>query len=1021
MPPGKANPCLYVIDAHALIFQVFHAIPGMSSPRGLPTNALFGFTRDLLFLRNDVRPDFLLCAFDVAGPTFRDELYPEYKAHRSPMPDDLQLQISEIHKLLEAMRIPVIGQPGYEADDLIATVATAAERQGFDVFICTSDKDARQLLDDRIRIYNLRKREVFDRAALQRDWGIRPDQVVDLQALAGDAVDNVPGVPGIGVKTAAKLLQEYQTLDNVLAACDAARSVAAVPAGGKRAAAAKPRGALSPRLVENVCAVGDKIALSRQLVRLATDVPLKIDWDAWRLQDWDAARLLALFREWGFHRFADQVRAAGGNRPSAIGPPGGEAGASVTVDSPSVQGELFPYGANVAGDVAPPTEPADSRQPIAESRPPAADRMPLAGCRYELVNTPEEYRTFLKALRKQKRFAIDLETTSLEPRRADVVGYAVCWQPGEAWYLAVRGPAGEPVLDPDRTLAELRPILEDPSVAKVNQNIKYDLIVLRQQGVAVAGVAGDPMVADYLLHAGERNHSMEVLAQQYLHHDVIPITDLIGKKGKKQLRMDQVPTARVAVYAGEDADVAWRLCDLLEPELQERGWKRPAGDRRSAIGRRLSAADHRAPSAERRIYLYDDLEIPLIEVLAELEFNGIRLDVPLLRRLGGQMERELKDIEKEIYRLAGHEFNIASLKQLRQVLFDELKLPVQRRTGITSEASTDQATLERLAALKDNPAHEVPKKILEHRRIAKLKGTYVDALPELVNPATGRVHTSFNQTVAATGRLSSSDPNLQNIPVRREQGQQIRQAFVPQEGWVLLTADYSQIELRLLAHFCGDPGLRHAFALDHDIHASVAAQIFNVPEKDVTRNMRRVAKTVNFGVIYGISAFGLAPRLEISKEEAARFIDAYFQRYPKVLEYQTRLLEDARRNGYVATLLGRRRPFDPKGIRPDSTYQQRNQPEREAINMEIQGSAADLIKVAMLNVFRRLRREERQARMLLQIHDELVFEVPPEELKAVGALVAEEMSGALAPLLSVPLKVDLAAGPNWLDVEELPA
>jgi DNA polymerase-1 len=996
MPPGTANPGLYLLDAYALIFQVFHAIPGMSSPSGLPTNALFGFTRDLLFLRNEVRPDYLLCAFDVAGPTFRDELYPEYKAHRAPMPDDLQLQVPEIHKLLEAMGVPVVGVTGYEADDVIATLATAGERQGFDVFICTSDKDARQLLDDRIRIYNLRKREVFDRASLERDWGVRPDQVVDLQALTGDAVDNVPGVPGIGVKTGAKLLQEYQTLENVLAACEAAQSVAAVPASGKRSAGTSRRSALSPRLIENVCAMGDKIALSRRLVRLATDVPLEITWERWRIQEWDADRLLALFREWGFHRFADQVRMVeAGNPKSEIRNPKSEI-RNVVVgpeNGEQIQGELFPFGANTSVETGPVAEPA-------------VDRMPLAECRYELVNTPEKFQVFLKALRKQKRFAIDLETTSLEPRKAEIVGFATSWQPGEAWYLAVRGPAGEPVLDPAKTLADLQPILEDPAVAKVNQNIKYDRMVLRQQGVVLAGVAGDPMVADYLLHAGERNHSMDSLARLHLHHEVIPITDLIGKKGKKQLRMDEVPTAKVAVYSGEDADVAWRLCDLLEPELEQQSLKRPAA---------------RRPKAADKTYLYDDLEVPLIEVLAELEFNGIRLDVPLLRRLGEQMAQELTAIEKEIYRLAGREFNIASLKQLRQVLFDELKLPVQRRTGITSEASTDQASLERLAAVKSNPGHEVPKKILEHRRIAKLKGTYVDALPELVNPATGRIHTSFNQTVAATGRLSSSDPNLQNIPVRREEGQQIRQAFVPEAGWILLTADYSQVELRLLAHFCGDPGLKQAFAEDHDIHAAVAAQIFNVAEKDVTREMRRAAKTVNFGVIYGISAFGLAPRLEITKEEATRFIDAYFQRYPKVLEYQTRLLAECRRNRYVSTILGRRRLFDPKGIRPNSTYQQRNQPEREAINMEIQGSAADLIKVAMLNVYHRLRRERRRTRMLLQIHDELVFEMPPEELQPVSALVAEEMTSALGSLLTVPLKVDLAAGPNWLDVEELSA
>jgi DNA polymerase-1 len=524
-------------------------------------------------------------------------------------------------------------------------------------------------------------------------------------------------------------------------------------------------------------------------------------------------------------------------------------------------------------------------------------------------------------------------------------------------------------------------------VAKVNQNIKYDLLVLRQQGVSVAGVAGDPMVADYLLHAGERNHNMQNLARTHLGHDVIPITDLIGKKGKAQLCMDQVPPAQVAVYSGEDADVAWRLCELLEGQLQNEGLKR----------------------------LYDELEVPLIQVLAELEFNGIRLDVPRLRRLGEEMAAELEAIEQEIYRLAGRRFNVASLKQLRQILFDELKLPVKRKTGITGEASTDQETLEWLA----DQGHELPKKLVEHRRLAKLKGTYVDALPQLVNPDTGRLHASFNQTVAATGRLSSSDPNLQNVPIRTELGGQIRQAFLPAEGWVLLTADYSQIELRLLAHFSGDEALRRAFTEDHDIHSAVAAQVFGVEEEHVTAGMRRLAKTVNFGVIYGMSDFGLAQRLHLPREEAARFIDAYFARYPRVLAYQDRLLAECRRCGYVATILGRRRTFDPKVLRPDSTYKQRSQAEREAINMEIQGSAADLIKVAMLNIYRRLRRESRQARMLLQIHDELVFEVPSDELKPVAALVAEEMTGALASQLQVALKVDLAAGPNWLDTREL--
>ena len=461
------------------------------------------------------------------------------------------------------------------------------------------------------------------------------------------------------------------------------------------------------------------------------------------------------------------------------------------------------------------------------------------------------------------------------------------------------------------------------------------------------------------------------------------IEELIGKKGRAQKTMAQVPTAHVAAYAGEDADVAWRLCERLEPDLSTDGLRK----------------------------LYDDLEIPLIEVLADLEYTGIRLDVPFLKKLGAEMAEQLEGIEQEIYALAERKFNIASPKQLGQILFDEMKLPVRKKTDLTGAASTDQETLEKLAAL----GHALPQKIIEHRQISKLKGTYVDALPELVNPRSGRVHTGFNQTVASTGRLSSSEPNLQNIPARTDQGKQIRQAFLPEAGWTLLSADYSQIELRMLAHFCGDAALRQAFADDRDIHAAVASEIFGVPEAQVTKQQRGVAKTVNFGVIYGMSAGGLAMRLAIPHPDAARFIKQYFTKYPKVQEYQTNLLNNCRINGYGTTILGRRRKFDKASIRPYSTYANRNQPEREAINMQIQGSAADLLKVAMLNIHRRLRQEHRLARMLLTVHDELVFEVPPAELADVTNLVQAEMIGAMT--LDVPLKVDVATGPNWLDVK----
>jgi DNA polymerase-1 len=961
MSSGTAAGTLYLVDAHSLIFQVFHAIRGMTSPSGLPTNALFGFVRDLLFLRS-LQPGYLVCAFDRSEPTFRSEIYPDYKAHREAMPDDLQLQIPLICRALEALRVPALSVAGYEADDVMATLSLEASARGLDVFLCTADKDCRQLINDRVRLYNLRKRQELGRAELLEDWGVEPDQVVDLQALVGDSVDNVPGVPGIGVKTAAKLLQEFGTLENVLANVDRI-------AGAKRQ--------------ESLRAAGPVVALSRQLVRLATDVPLKYDWEAWRLQPLDPEPLLAICREFGFQSLAGQVRLLAKTTPVAT-----TAGAPAQRDLfAAVEEESFPFGANVGDGEAGANAPATNGVPAAEKW----------QATYRLIDTPKAAEEVFKALSGQRRFAIDLETTSLEPRRADIVGIALSWQAGEAFYLPLRGPEGSALLDTKVVLDRLRPLLEDPAIAKVNQNIKYDLLVLRSQGVEVRGIAGDPMVADYLLHAGERSHSLEELSRRYLNHQVIPITDLIGKKKPKQpqLSMDQVPTEKVAEYSGEDADVAWRLVELLEPLLAKEG----GGELRT---------------------LYDELEIPLVEVLAEMEFNGIRLDAPFLRRVGEEMSGQLAALEKEIYALAGHEFNIGSLPQLRKVLFDELKLPVQGKTGITGAPSTDQESLEKLAALK-MPGAELPRKVLQHRQISKLKGTYVDALPDLVNPRTGRIHTSFNQTVAATGRLSASDPNLQNIPVRREMGQQIRQAFVPEPGGQLLTADYSQIELRLLAHFCADEELCRAFAEERDVHSAVAAQIFGVPESAVTSDQRRMAKTVNFGVIYGMSAPGLATRLQIPRDEATAFIAAYFKRYPKVEEYQAKVLEECRRTGLVRTILGRRRHFDRTAIRATSSYQNRNTAEREAINMEVQGSAADLIKLAMLNVYRRLKEQPFKARMLLQIHDELVFESPPEELPRLAELVRREMTIPVEKRLAlrVPLRVDLSAGENWLDVNPI--
>ncbi|CAN5329732.1 DNA polymerase I [soil metagenome] len=956
-------PRVYVLDAFGLIFQMFHGMPPMNAPDGRPTGAVFGVTRGLMDLY-DHGADYLLAAFDHPDATFRSDIDPEYKAHRPPPPEDLLAQIPMIEQVLEAMRIPQLICKGFEADDIMATVALRGSDRGYRVYLCTSDKDCRQLLNSNVSIMNLRKGETLDAEGLLKDWGIRPDQVADYQALVGDSVDNVPGVPGCGAKTATKWLQQYGSLDEIIKNADAL--------GGPK---------LKASFKETIA--NGKLDESRKLVLLRTDTPIDIDWDNWQRRDWDGPKLLELFQEFGFRGFANKVR-------STLTKSGAARNAAILADIADKTPAEMPLGVIPS----PPKQPrrvkgkpslfdtiyedGDADNPFAD--PP--DNWSYVG--YSLVNTPELLAEFLTKLQAQPRFCFDLETTGLDPITCDIVGYAFCWKAEEAYYLAVRGPATESVLDPVSTLAMLKPIFEDAKFGKTNQNIKFDELVLRSHGVMLAGLNGDPMIAHYLLHASERSHGLDDLTRQYLEHDNITIEELIGK-GKKQKLMSSVPTAKVKDYAAEDADSAWRLTNIFEEQLTTHGLKG----------------------------LYDDLELPLIEVLADMEHHGVRIDSAFLNKLSREMESQLATMELEIHELAGKPFNIASPTQLRTILFDEMKLPVRRKTDNTGEASTDSETLEALAAL----GHELPKRIIDHRQISKLKGTYVDALPALVNPKSGRVHTSFNQTVAATGRLSSSDPNLQNIPARTDMGKQIRQAFIPPDGWVLLTADYSQIELRLLAHLCGDEAMRQAFIDDRDIHSSVAAEIFKVPESEVTSQHRRVAKTVNFGVIYGISAHGLGTRLGMPRKEAEKFIDAYFARYPNVLAYQDTLLANARKVGYVATILGRRRYFDPRAIRPHTSYQQRNQAEREAINMEIQGSAADLMKKAMLNVAKRLRAENVQAKMLLSVHDELVFELPLQELQQVAKLVRDEMTNAMS--VSVPLKVDVAAGANWLDVEDV--
>ncbi|MBA3316170.1 MAG: DNA polymerase I [Planctomycetota bacterium] len=900
---------LYLIDTYSLVFQVFHGIPAMTSPKGEPTNAIFGFVRDLQNILRNQSPTHMILALEGDGPGERATAYADYKANRSEMPADLRSQIPRLLEIVDAMGIPTFAHDGYEADDVIATLARQAVEDGFDVRIVTSDKDARQLIGPQVKLFNCRKNQFLDEKFLLEDWGIQPHQVVDFQGLVGDSTDNIPGVPKVGPAAARALLDQFGSLDKVLA------SVAEIA----------PSRAINKTIRANLETYAEQARLSRQLATLRNDLPLDFDWDRAAVSEPDAVRLTTLYTDCGFRRYVEELKTTAAPLAASDG----------TTSQATIE-----------------------RQ-------------------WRTIDTPEKFAAFAEELKRQKAFCVDLETTDLDPNRASIVGWAICWEADNAAYLPVAGPADANVLDPAVVLATLKSVLEDPNVEIGNQNIKYDMIVLRRAGIEIANVGMDPMVGDYLLDAGARSHGLDTLSKRYLNHDMIPITELIGK-GKEQKRMFEVEVERVAEYAAEDADVAWRLCEIIADRLRkEHLWD-----------------------------LYWNLERPLIAVLAEMEFNGVRIDVEELGRQSIELTARLEQLEGEIHMLAGRPFNIGSPKQLQQVLFDELKLPVVKRTK--TGPSTDVEVLEKLAH-----RHELPAKIIEHRTLAKLKGTYVDAFPKLVNPATGNVHCSFNQTVAATGRLSSSDPNLQNIPIRTEEGRRVRKAFVPsQPGWMLLSADYSQIELRMLAHFSGDEVLIEAFREGRDIHATVAADIFSVPLDAVTADMRRIAKTVNFGVIYGQSPYGLSAVLGIPQEQAAAFIDEYLARYKGVAKLIRETLSQVRNLGYATTILGRRREIT--GIRPFPTPQM-TLPERTAFNAVIQGSAADLIKRAMINIHAKLRETGHPGRMLLQIHDELVFETPADRAEDLASLVRDEMQSALE--LSVPLEVDTGIGANWLDAK----
>lgn len=939
-----------IIDTFSLIFQVFHAIPPMTSPSGQPTNALFGISRDLVTLFKDPKLTWLICAWDAPGPSERVALYPEYKANRTETPVDLVPQIGKVREVIEAFGIPVIEQVGWEADDVIATLTRQGVERGMKVRIVTSDKDARQLLGPQVHLFNLRKNTELDEAALMADWGIRPDQVVDFQSLVGDAVDNVPGVPLVGPKKAAQLLNQFGPLDAVLARASEAPGA---------------------KLKENLQTYAAQALLSRELVRLRTDLPLEFPWEHERERHVNVVRLQELFREFGFRKLIEDVRGLGGAEPVSV---------SVTKKPTSTKSRTKSLFDDEPDDAPSEPRPPGSEFPSSDDDPEGTRSLTVAAPTHtwNIVDTPEKFTAFVEQLGQQSRICLDLETTSLDPRRAKIVGWAFSWQAGHGFYLPVMGPPESVLLDPQAVVDTLRPILEAPELELVNQNVKYDLIVLRTVGVHPQELGVDPMVGDYLLDSGARSHNLETLLEKYLHRTGISISELIGT-GKKQKSMADIKVPRVAEYATEDADCALQIADRITTELHEQNlWD-----------------------------LYWDLERPLIPVLAELEYNGIRVDADELAQQSIALTAELERLVIEIHEIAGHPFNIDSPLQLRTVLFDELKLPPKKRTK--TGPSTDQDVLEELAAL-----HPLPAKIIEHRQASKLKGTYVDALPLQINPETGRIHCSFNQVVAATGRLSSNDPNLQNIPIRTPAGQRVRKAFIPADvDWKLVCADYSQIELRMLAHFSQDNVLLDAFAQGIDIHTAVAASVYSVEREHVTSDMRRVAKAVNFGVIYGQSPFGLAAALGIPQDEAAKFIDDYFARYAGVTQFLEETLDECLRTGYATTIRGRRRKID--GIRPDHN-RNRNLAERTAINTVIQGSAADLIKQAMINVFNRMKAEKHPGRMLLQIHDELVFEAPDDAVPSLVRLVREEMEQAMK--LDVPLAVDVSAGDNWLETVE---
>ena len=885
---------IYLIDGSSYIYRAYHAVRHLSTTQGLPTNATFGFTNMLLKLLSDREPEHMTMAFDAKGPTFRHEIYEAYKANRPPMPEDLAVQIPYIKQVVEGMNIPSLELTGYEADDIIGTLARTAQEKGFQVVMVTGDKDFKQLVTPGTSIWDPMKDRTIDYPGLTKDFGLEPSQWVDVMGLSGDTSDNIPGVPGIGEKTAISLIKTFGSLEEVF------ENLAKIT---------------KKKLRENLTNFREQAFLSRRLVAINTEVPLSVEIASLRVSSPDADRLARLFKDLEFQRLQ----------------------------------KLFPIKSD------------------------------LSHKKYRVILDDENFKALIDELIQTGIFALDIETTAKDPMQAEVVGLSFASRPNEAAYIPLRHRySGAPrQLDPDRTLGSLKPLLEDPKLAKVGQNIKYDWIVLKRSGIDLQGVIFDTMVASYLLNPTRRAHNLETISAEYLDHEMISYKEVTGgKKGNKGF--DEVPVDDAVPYACEDADITLMAYEVLKPKLREGGFDS----------------------------LFNEVEMPLIPVLVDMEMSGICVDKDRLKAVSKEFERQLHETEDRIYAIAGERFNIQSHQQLGRILFENLKLPIQKKTKKKTGYSTDVEVLTTLSL-----EHELPALVLQYRSLAKLKSTYADAIVDLIHPETHRIHTSYNQTVTATGRLSSSDPNLQNIPVRTEEGRKIRAAFVPQKGWILLSADYSQIELRLLAHYSEDPTLVEAFEEGQDIHARTAAEVFQLLPGMITLEMRRQAKVINFGIIYGMSPFRLSKELGITQKMAKVYIENYFRRYKGVKRFIEETKEEARKAGKVTTLLGRHRWL------PDISSKNRTArefAERTAVNTPLQGTAADLIKVAMIRIHQALDQKGLKAKMLLQVHDELVFEVPSEELWRVEELVTEVMEGTYK--LRVPLKVDVKTGRNWAEV-----